>query len=294
MKCLVIAALTLWSTTAEAALNVVATTSSMGALAREVGGAAVFVTVLAPPDRDVHYLMARPSMMVSLRRADLLVAVGADLEVGWLPAAIQGASNARIQRGQQGYFEGAAEIDLLEKGQAADRSRGDVHPMGNPHYCLDPGRMAQVAAALAQRLATLDPANAIMFTARASGFGRMVAERLPLWRREAAGASGVILYHRDSSYLASLLGIPILGFIEPIPGVPPTASHLQGLVRRLAGTKGVVISTTYQPDDGPEFVRRNLGWRTEKLPLEVPLGADGQAYLAHIDRWVKAISGTAS
>jgi zinc/manganese transport system substrate-binding protein len=116
-----------------AAVNVVATTSSMGMLARTVGGDAVKVTVLSPPDRDAHFLLARPSMMVALRRADLLVAVGAELEVGWLPAAIQGASNPKILPGQPGYFEGAAQIELIDVGQAADRSKGDVHPMGNPH-----------------------------------------------------------------------------------------------------------------------------------------------------------------
>ena len=117
---------------AGAALNVVATTSSMGMLARAVGGEAVKITVLSPPDRDAHYLLARPSMMVALRRADLLVAVGADLEVAWLPEALRGASRPEDLPGQSGYFEGAAQIDLIETGQAADRARGDVHPAGTP------------------------------------------------------------------------------------------------------------------------------------------------------------------
>ena len=116
------------------AVDVVATTSSMGMLARTVGGEIVAVTVLAPPDRDAHSLLARPSMMIALRRADLLIAVGADLEVGWLPAALRGASNPRILPGQQGYFEGAAQLILLETGQLADRARGDIHPSGNPHF----------------------------------------------------------------------------------------------------------------------------------------------------------------
>ena len=151
------AALTLTALPAAAELRVVATTSSMAMLVREVGGAAITITTLAPPDRDPHYLLARPSMVVALRRADLVVAVGADLEVGWLPAAIQGASNPRILPGQPGYFEGAAHIALLETGQVADRSRGDVHPMGNPHFYTDPERMATIGIALAARLGALDP-----------------------------------------------------------------------------------------------------------------------------------------
>jgi zinc/manganese transport system substrate-binding protein len=275
---------------ASAALNVVATTSSMGMLARTVGGDTVKVTTLSPPDRDAHYLLAKPSMMVALRRADLLLAVGAELEVGWLPAALQGASNPRILPGQPGYFEGAAQIDLIEVGQAADRAKGDVHPMGNPHYYMDPERMARVAQALAARLGALDPANAARFQSNAEGFARTVAERVPGWKQRAAGAPGAVLYHKDTNYLAALLGLPILGYVEPLPGIPPTAAHLQALVRSLVGRKGVILYNTFQSGDGPSFLARNLGWKAEQLQLECDLGATGQHYLDHIDRWVTAIA----
>jgi hypothetical protein len=141
------------------ALNVVATTASMGMLAREVGGAAVKVDVLAAPDRDPHMLQAKPSMMRALRDADLVVAVGAELEMGWLPAAINGAANPRLLPGRDGYFEAAAQVPLLDAGQAADRAHGDVHPAGNPHVNLDPQRMAQIARALAERMSKLEPAQ---------------------------------------------------------------------------------------------------------------------------------------
>lgn len=274
-----------------ATVDIVATTSSMGMLARTVGGEAVKVAVLSPPDRDAHYLLARPSMMLALRRADLLVAVGAELEVGWLPAALQGASNPRILPGQPGYFEGAAQIELLETGQTADRAKGDVHPMGNPHYYMDPERMAQVARALAGRLASLDQTNAARYRANADAFAAAVAERVPEWKRRAAGASGAVLYHKDTNYLAALLGVPVLGYLEPLPGIPPTASHLQGLVHGLTGKKGVILYNTFQSGDGPSFLARQLGWSAERLQLECGLKADGRAYLAHIDRWVSAIAG---
>ena len=278
------------ATPAGAAVNVVATTSSMGMLAHTVGGDAVKVTVLSPPDRDAHYLLARPSMMVALRRADLLVAVGAELEVGWLPAALQGASNSKILPGQGGYFEGAAQIDLIEKGQAADRARGDVHPMGNPHYYMDPERMAQVATALAGRLGSMDPAHAVDFTARAATFAAAVAERVPGWKQEAAGAPGVLAYHKDINYLTELVGVPILGYVEPLPGIPPTASHLQDLVQGLKGKKGVVLYNTFESSDGPDFLAKHLGWTARELQLEVDLKADGAAYLSHVDEWVAAIA----
>jgi zinc/manganese transport system substrate-binding protein len=275
---------------ARAAVDVVATTSSMGMLARTVGGDAVKVTVLSPPDRDAHYLLAKPSMMVALRRADLLVAVGAELEVGWLPAAIQGAGNSQILPGQQGYFEGAAQIALIEAGQAADRAKGDVHPMGNPHYYMDPLRMAEAATALAGRLAALDPPNGERYRANAEAFNRAVAGRVTLWRQRAAGAPGVVLYHKDANYLAVLLDVPILGFVEPLPGIPPTAAHLQGLVRALSGRKGVILYNTFQSGDGPDFLARNLGWKARQLQLECDLGSTGGQYLDHIDRWVSAVA----
>ena len=274
-----------------AELRVVATTSSMAMLVREVGGTAVTITTLAPPDRDPHYLLARPSTVVALRRADLLVAVGAELEVGWLPAAMQGAANGRILPGQPGYFEGAAQIELIERDQAADRSRGDVHPMGNPHYYMDPERMATVARALAARLGLLDAANKEVFAARAVAFVRAVDERAARWRQQAARAPGVVFYHKDGNYLAAFLGVPVLGYVEPLPGIPPTASHLRELVGRLRGAKGVILYNSFHPKDGPDFLARQLGWKAVQLQLEVPLDATGATYLDHLDRWVTAVTG---
>jgi zinc/manganese transport system substrate-binding protein len=270
--------------------RVVATTSSMAMLVREIGGSAVSITTLAPPDRDPHYLLARPSMMVALRRADLLVAVGAELEVGWLPAAMQGAANPKILPGQPGYFEGAAQIDLIETGEAADRSRGDVHPMGNPHFYMDPVRMATVSRALAVRLGTLDPANQAQFASRADAFTKAVNSRVSTWKQQAVGATGVVFYHKDGNYLAAFLGVPVLGYIEPLPGISPSAAHLRALVSRLAGTRGVIVYNSYHPREGPEFVGRQLGWKTAQLPVDVPLNATGATYLDLIDQWVRAIT----
>jgi zinc/manganese transport system substrate-binding protein len=277
---------------AEAKLNVVATTSSMGMLARTVGGDQVKVAVLAPPDRDAHYLLAKPSMMVALRNADLLVVVGADLEVGWLPAALQSASNPKILPGTNGYFDGGAQLDLIEKGGAPDRSKGDVHPLGNPHFYLDPSRMAQLAGTLAVRMGKLDPTHAAQFEANAAAFARAVAERIPGWKQRAAGAPGVVFYHKDGNYLASLLGVPVLGYVEPLPGIPPSASSLKDLVTSLTGRRGIVIYTTFQPGDGPAFVAKGLGWSAQQLPLEVALDGDAAAYLALIDKWVVAVASS--
>lgn len=289
-KTLLASALLLSALPSAAALQVVASTSSMGVLATAVGGDAVKVTVLAPPDRDVHVLQARPSMMVALRRADLLVAIGAELEIGWLPAALKGSGNGKILPGAPGYFEAAAQVPLLESGQAADRSQGDVHPMGNPHIYLDPLRMAKVADALAERLAALDAPNAVRYRAGAAAFRAAVESRVPGWKARAAGAKGVLLFHKDVNYLAALLGVPILGYVEPLPGIPPTASHLRELTSRFQGQKGVLLFTDFQPGQGPEFLARNLGWPKVRLPLEPPVGASTEEYLAHVDRWVEGVA----
>ena len=208
-------------------------------------------------------------MMVALRNADLLVAVGAELEVGRLPAALQGASNGKLLPGQPGYFEAAAQVPLIDKSGDTDRSRGDVHPMGNPHLFLDPDRMAAVGHALAGRLGRLDPAREQAYRANAETFSREVAARLPRWKTEDVGAPGAVLYHKDANYLLVLLGVPVLGYVEPLPGIPPTAQHLSDLVQQLSGRKGVILFTDYQSAQGPDFLSSKLGWKAVRLPPEV-------------------------
>jgi zinc/manganese transport system substrate-binding protein len=282
----------LWLGIAEAAgLRVVATSTSTGFLVREIGAGEVALTILTPPDRDLHYHQARPSMIGALRRADLVTAVGAELEAGWLPAAIASAANPKILPGQPGYFEAAAQVELLETGRAADRALGDVHPVGNPHVNMDPARMAVVGEALAARLAQLDPANADAYRRRADGFRRASAARLEVWRGQAEDFPGGIAYHKDVVYLFATLRVPYFGTIEPVAGIPPTAQHLKALTDRLAGQSGVVLYTLFQPAKAPEALARNLGWPAVRLPLEPPLEADGAGYLDHMEAWVAALAG---
>lgn len=272
------------------ALDVVATSPSMGALVRAVAPSAQ-LTVLAGPDRDLHALQAKPSMIRALRSADLLVAVGAELEMGWLPAASSSAANPDILPGREGYFEAAAQVPLLDVGGPADRAMGDVHPAGNPHVDLDPVRMAQVAEALGARMARLDPGNAASYRANARRFAETVEQRLPQWQAQLAGAPGAVLYHRDAVYLLERFDVPLLGTIEPVPGVPPSGRDLRELAGKLRGRGGVIIHAPYQSPKGPRKLARDLGWPVETLPLSPPVSADGDGYLRHIDRWVSAIAG---
>ena len=274
-----------------AQVNIAATTSSLGMVAREVGGDAVRVTDLAPPDRDVHFLQARPSIMSAIRRADLLVSVGAELEVGWLPAAIQGANNRRVYPGQPGYFEAASHVDLLGVGGPADRSFGDVHPDGNPHFHLDPVRLVAVARALAEHLGKMDADNAELYQQNAEQFAEQVKSRLPQWQKRAENVLPVLQYHKDVEYFAARFDVPVLGSIEPLPGIPPSARHLRDLVSGLQSQgKGVIVHTVYQPERGPRFIEEKLGWPRRVLYLEPPVNAGAQEYFELIDTWLDAVN----
>mgnify|MGYP001827552829 FL=1 len=220
----------------------------------------------------------------------MVLAVGADLEVGWLPVAISGAANPRILPGREGYLEAAAQVELLDAGGPADRALGDVHPVGNPHVNMDPLRMAQVGQVLAVQLGRLDPANAAVYTDRAATFSEKVAARLKTWRNATAGAPGVVLFHRDAIYLLDRLGVPLLGEIEPVPGVPPTASHLKQLHDEHSGRKGIIRYPVFQSSQAPEKLAADLGWEAVELPLDPPKDADGEGYLSLIDEWVTAIA----
>lgn len=275
--------------TAQARLRVAATIPNMGMLVRAIGGDAVTVRVMSPPDRDAHYLDARPSMMAALRRADLVVSVGAELEIGWLPAAIQGANNPRVQSGQPGYFEAARKVDLIGAGKPADRALGDVHPQGNPHIYMDPERMAAAGHALAERLGALDRARADAFKANAERFAQRVAERMQDWRARAQSAPGVVTFHEDIDYLVFALGVPVHGYLEPLPGIPPTARHLRALVTELSDRQGVIWTVDFQDGAAGEYLARNLGWRAFQLPSQVPVDGDVEAYFDMIDAWVDTL-----
>jgi zinc/manganese transport system substrate-binding protein len=285
-RLLLAVALGLCSTFSAAAINVVATTSSMGMLTRTVGGEFVKVTELAFPDRDIHTLQVRPSMLQALRQAQLVVAIGAELEQGWLPPAIEGSSNAKILPNTLGYFEAAAQVPLIDAKGNANRGEGDAHPLGNPHVQLDPVRMADIAQALAERLAKLDAPHSSQFRANAVAFKTAVNHQLPRWQQLTANNKGVMLYHKDASYLLMRFNIPLLATVEPLAGIPPTASHILSLVQQFKGKKGVILHTVYQGNAGIAQLASQLGWQHMALPLEPANNSAQQAYFALIDQWL--------
>lgn len=270
-------------------LNVVATTSSLGALAREIGGDQAEIRVLAPPDRDAHYLDARPSFMAALRRADLLLEMGAGLEEGWLPAAQRGASNRAINTGQPGHFRAADKVELRRSITMDGPNMGHVHEEGNPHFNADPLRMAEIGLALAERMGELAPEHAEAFIERAERAAERLREHAEALAEQVAAEQRIVVYHEDLDYLEEWLPVEIVGYLEPAPGIPPTARHLRHLVGDLEGTEGTVLYAAFQPARGAEFLERNLGWSAHAVPLDPPADAALEGYLELMTTWAQTL-----
>jgi len=257
---------------ASAALKVLATTPDWGALTQELGGERVDVYVATTAMQDVHRVEARPSLVARARSADLVVATGAELEVGWLPVLIQESGNAHIQRGATGYFEAASALRLLEVPASLDRSMGDIHPQGNPHVQLDPHNIALVARALTARLSALDPSQASFYAARASDFNARWSAALTAWEQKAAPLKGarVVIMHRDQVYLCHWLGMVEVASIEPKPGVPPTAAYLGSLVGKLtAEPPKLILLNAYNDPKAANWLAERVHAPAIVLPFSV-------------------------
>ena len=260
------------SVPALAALQVFATVPEWGALAREIGGDKVSVFTATTALQDPHRIEARPSLLAQARRADLVVATGADLEVGWLPLVVRDSGNANIQPGRPGYFEAARYVTLLDVPVVLDRSRGDIHAAGNPHIQLDPGNLFRIGEALAARMGELDPPNAPAYQAGYKAFAGKWQAAILRWEKEALPLRGVpVLVHHDSFvYLAHWLGFKPTGTLEPKPGIEPTSGQLSGLVARQQGAPAkMVLRTAYQSDGPSLWIAEKAGIPAVMLPFTV-------------------------
>ena len=260
------------SVPALAALQVFATVPEWGALAREIGGDKVSVFTATTGLQDPHRIEARPSLLAQARRADLVVATGADLEVGWLPLVVRDSGNANIQPGRPGYFEAARYVTMLDVSAVLDRSRGDIHAAGNPHIQLDPRNLFRIGEALAARLGELDPPNAPAYQAGYKAFADKWQAAILRWEKEALPLRAVpVLAHHDSFiYLAHWLGFKTMGTLEPKPGIEPTSGQLSGLVARQQSTPAkMVLRTAYQSDGPSLWIAEKAGIPAVMLPFTV-------------------------
>lgn len=277
---------------AHAELKVVATLPDLAALAKAVGGDKVDVTSLALPTQDPHFVDAKPNLALALNRADLLIAAGLDLEIGWLPTLQVGARNNRIQTGNDGYLDASRLVNLQEVPTTqVDRSQGDVHPGGNPHYLYDPRQALAVARGIEARMSQLDGKNAATYKANLAKFTQELQAAQAGWEKRLAGLKGVpvIAYHRTTAYLQDWLGFTTIAFLEPKPGIPPNPSHVaQVLAQGKARKARMVLKEDYYPDSIAKLV-------ASKIPaplVTLPGGTDfrgGQTYLQRMDLMVSRL-----
>lgn len=278
LKSFLAALLSLWLVPASATLNVFATVPEWGALAEELGGDKVKIYVATNALQDPHHVEAKPSLIARARGADLVIATGAELEIGWLPLVLQQAGNPKVQPGKPGYFEAAPFVTLLDKPARLDRAEGDVHAAGDPHIQTDPRNMALVAAPLAARLAEIDPPNAAYYQSRYKAFSERWTVAIARWEKEAAPLKGVaiIVQHKAFTYLIAWLGLKEVASLEPKPGIEPTTAHLSEV---LATTQRqqvkMVLRAAYQSDRASQWIAERARINAVALPFTV--GGDDAA-----------------
>jgi zinc/manganese transport system substrate-binding protein len=253
------------SAAAAGKLNVIATTEDLASLAREVGGDRIDVEALARGYQDPHFVEPKPSFILKLNRADLLIAVGRELEIGWLPPLITQSRNAKLQPGGPGYLDASLTVKILElpTGQIT-RAMGDVHPLGNPHYWLDPGNGRRIAQAIQKRLSEMSPGDAPYFAARYADFDRRLADGERRWDSLMAPYKGlkIVTYHRSWPNFADRFGLDVVGYVEPRPGIPPSPGHTLDLIQEMKrlGVK-IMFVEPYFDLKTPDAISRDTGAR---------------------------------
>ncbi len=273
---------------------VVTTTQDLAAIAVEIAGDRARVEPLSKGYQDPHFVDAKPSLLVKLRKADLFVEVGRDLEVGWVPGLLQSARNPRIQSGGPGFVDASAGVAILEQGAKVGREEGDVHPLGNPHHWLNPMNGLVIAANIRDGLIRVAPADKATFETRYADFERRLRDRVAGWKKdaEAMGLTGlkVVTYHRSWPYFADAFGLQVVDYVEPRPGVPPAPRHIQELTDRMKSEKiPLLIVEPYFDPKLPARVAQNSGAALVILPPSVGATPEAKDYFSLFDAQLAAI-----
>jgi len=268
-------------------LNVIATTEDLAAIAREVGGDKIKVESMARGYQDPHFVEAKPSFVLRLNKADLLVAVGRELEIGWLPPLITQARNPKVQPGGAGYLDASLSARILEipTGQLT-RAMGDVHPAGNPHYWLEPGNGRRIAQAIQKKLSELDAGDAAYFASRYADFDGRLAAAEKNWDAMLAPYKGtkIVTYHRSWPNFAERFGLDVIGYVEPKPGIPPSPSHTLDLIQEMKRQNvKVILVEPYFDLKTPNSVARETGAQVVVLAPSVGAEKEITDYLKLFD-----------
>ncbi len=277
--------------TASAAVKVVSTIPDFGDIAKAVGGEAVTVEALVKPTQDPHYVDAKPSLMVTLNKADLLLVTGMELEAGWLPPLLTGARNPKIQRGGGGYLDCSTLINPMQV-QAVDRAKGDIHPGGNPHFWTDPRNGRRLAKGIADKLIALSPGDAPVIRQHLGAFLKRLDAKMAAWQKALAASRGkeVVVYHESWVYFLDWAGLVQAGALEPKPGIPPKPSHVAALINTVRGRKiKFLIQESFYPTRLSKIFAEKSGAALKVLPTMV--GAQGtRDYIDLIDTLVKELT----
>ncbi len=258
---------------AQGKLNVIATTEDLASIAREVGGDRISIDSIAKGYQDPHFVEAKPSFILKLQRADVLIAVGRELEIGWLPPLTQQSRNGKIQPGAEGYLDASLDVEILEipTGQIT-RAMGDVHPLGNPHYWLDPENGKRIAKEIADKFSQLRPGDRAIFQQRLADFTSRLDAAEKGWLAKMAPYKGtkVVTYHRSLPNFAKRFDLDIVGYVEPRPGIPPTPQHTLDLINEMKRQNvRLVLVEPYFDLKTPNAVGRETGAQVVVFPPSV-------------------------
>ena len=253
-------------------LKVVTTYPYIASIASQIGGDRIKVDFLARGDYDPHTIIPKPSFIARLRKADLLIINGAQMEIGWLPSLLRQSANPAVNPGNPGFLDLSHSVKLIDVPKSVSREQGDIHPDGNPHYYLDPYNIPPIARSILAKLSALDSHNAAYYRSRHDEFARIWGAKSAEWERKFASLKGkrVIEYHKNFDYILRRHGIILAGTIEPLPGIPPTSKHIEKLEGTIAaGRISLILQDVYNADDAARHLSKKFGIPMVKLPHDV-------------------------
>ncbi len=277
-----------------AVLHVVSSIPTLGSLAREVGGDRVQVESLGKGYQDPHFVEAKPNLMLVLNRADLLLYVGLELEIGWLPPLVLGSRNPKIQTGELGSLDCSRAIPVLDiPTTRIDRSMGDIHPQGNPHYWLPPGNARIIAGEIAARLSQIDPEGKATYDKNLAAFNARVDAKEKEWAPMVAKMKGakIVTYHKSWSYVSHWLGMEEIGYVEPKPGIPPDPNHLVQLIQMMRAEKAqLLLVEDFYNKNTAQLVAEKAGAKLMVLPTDVGATPEIKSWFDLVETGLRRLS----
>jgi zinc/manganese transport system substrate-binding protein len=279
---------------AAAQIRVVATTPDLASVAKEIGGDKVSVVALAKPTEDPHYVDAKPSHIVTLNRADALIEGGAELELGWLPPLLENSRNSKISAGAPGRIVASDGVKMLEIPTSFDRSKGDVHSLGNPHFMIDPVTVKIIGRNIADHFSQIDPKNAATYNGNLTRFNAKLDAKYAEWQKELTPYRGarIVTYHKDFIYFAERFGLTIVDELEPKPGIAPSPSHLAQVIGKMKATNAkVILVQPFQNRKTAETVARQTGATVLDVPQQPGAAPNTTTYFDMMDNLVHTLAG---